>query len=79
MNDGNIGFNQGREKCHTDCTVQPKYTQVGGTSNSQEDKSVEMGKGWTNEGIEQFNTLFDKVREDRKKTSSFGENWIAKE
>ena len=38
-----------------------------------------MGKGWTNEGIEQFNTLFDKLREDCKKNSSFGKKWIAKE
>ena len=48
-------------------------------SSLQEEKSVEMGKGWTNEGIERFNTLFDKVREDRKKNTSFGKNWIAKE
>ena len=52
MNDGNIVSSQGRGKQHPDCTVQPKYTQVGGASNSQEDKSVEMGKGWTNEDIE---------------------------
>ena len=32
-----------------------------------------------NEGIERFNTLFDKVREDHKKNSSLGRNWIAKE
>ena len=38
-----------------------------------------MGKGWTNQCIERFNTLCDKVREDRKKNASFGKNWIVKE
>ena len=79
MNDGNLVSSRGRGKRHTECTIQPKYTRVGGISSSQEEKSIEMGKGWTHEGIERFNTLFDKVREDHKKNSSFGKNWIAKE
>ena len=67
------------EEHNNECSIQPKYTQVGGTSTLQEEKSVEMGKGWMNEGIEQFNTLFDKVREDCKTNASFGRNWITKE
>ena len=51
-NDGNLISSRGRGKHHTECNIQPKYTQVGGISSSQEEKSVEMGKGWTNEGIE---------------------------
>ena len=38
-----------------------------------------MGKGWTNEDMGQFNTLFDKVREDCQKNASYGKNSIAKE
>ena len=36
MNDGNIISSRGRGKHHTNCTVQPKYTQVGGATYSQE-------------------------------------------
>ena len=45
MNNGNLVSSHGRGKCHTKCTIQPKYTQVGGASTSQEEKSVKMGKG----------------------------------
>ena len=38
-----------------------------------------MGRGWTNEGNQQFNTWFDKVREDCQMHASFGKNWIAEE
>ena len=79
MNDGNLVSTWGKGKYNTECTIQPKYTRVGGISISQEEKSVKMGKGWTNEGIGQFNILFDKVREDRKKSSGFGRNWIPME
>ena len=52
INDGNLVSSRGRGKRHTKCTIQPKYTRVSGTSTSQEEKSVDMDKGWTNEGIE---------------------------
>ena len=42
-------------------------------------KGLELGKGWTNEGIERFNTLFDEVKADRKANPSFVRTWIAKE
>ena len=57
----------------------PKYTRVGTAASSQEDKGCELGKGWTNEGIEWFNTLFDKVKADWKANPSFIRTWIAKE
>ena len=47
----------------------PKYT-CGGilySSNSNRDD----GKGWSNEGIERFNKLFDLVRKDHKKHPGF--------
>ena len=51
MNDGNLVSSRGRGKRHMECNIQPKYTRVGGMSSLQEKKSVEMGKGWMNEGI----------------------------
>ena len=47
----------------------PKYTRGGilYSSNSNRDD----GKGWSNEGIERFNELFDLVRKDRKKHPGF--------
>ena len=52
MNDGNLVSSHGRGKRHTKCNIQPKYTQVGGISSMQEEESVDMDNGWTNEGIE---------------------------
>ena len=79
MNDGTIMPNRGHGKCCSDCTILPKYTRVGTAASSQEDKGFELGKEWSNEGIERFNTLFEKVKADHKANPSFVRTWIAKE
>ena len=79
MNDGKIMPNRGCGKHCSDCTIFPKCTQVGTAASSQEDKGFELGKLWTNEGIECFNTLFDQVKADHKANPSFVRTWIAKD
>ena len=79
MNDGKIMPNRGRGTHHSDCTILPMYTWVGTAASSHKDKGFELGKRWTNEGIEWFNTLFDKVKADCKANPGFVRTWIAKE
>ena len=59
--------------------MRSKYTQVGPAASSQEDKGFGLGKGWANEGVEQFDTLFDTVKADHKANPGFVRTWIAKE
>ena len=54
--------------------VCPKYT-YGGIVYSKE-KSVSNSKGWTKEGIERFNELFDRVNQDRKLNPLFVKRWL---
>lgn len=52
-----------------DSDIAPKYTR-GGLKFS-EDKETHKAKGWTNEGIERFNVLYNCVRRDRQKRPAF--------
>ena len=63
-NDGNIIPMKGCGKRYLDCDILPKYTCGGAMPGSQADRTGDFGKGWTNEGVQQFNELFDKVKED---------------
>ncbi len=65
------------QKCREfESDVPTKYTK-GGTVY---DKTVKNNdpKGWSAEGIQRFNELFDKVKKDRKSNRTFIKNWLAK-
>ena len=50
------------------------YTQ-GGITYDKTEKSRKT-KGWSDEGIERFNVLFEKVKQDRKKHPDFIVDWL---
>ena len=69
---------KGRGKRYLDCDILPKYTCGGAMPGSQADHTGDFGKGWTNEGIQRFNELFDKVKEDRLNHLHFITKWLEK-
>ena len=79
QNDGNITPMKGGGKRYLDCDVLPKYTRGGAMPGAQAERTGDFGKGWTNEGIQCFNELFDKVKEDRHHDPHFITNWPEKE
>ena len=55
----------------------PKYTRGGIL---YQDKTLaDTGKGWTSEGIERFNQLFDAIKRDRKKYPGFMTRFLENE
>ena len=78
-NDGKIVPMKGRGKRYLDCDILPKYTRGGAMPGLHSERTGDFGKGWTNEGIERFNELFDKVKEDRINNPHFITNWLRKE
>jgi hypothetical protein len=65
---------RGREK-KINSNVRPRYTSGGNiymsSDSSVANAKVEKGKGWNLEGYKRFNVLFDKVLEDRKKSTFY--------
>ena len=70
---------KGRGKKYLDCDILPKYTRGGAMPGLQAECTGDFGKGWTNEGIQRFNELFDKVKEDCLNHPHFVTNWLEKE
>ena len=70
---------KGCGKRYLDCDILPKYTHSGAMPGSQADRTGDFRKGWTNEGIQQFNELFDKVKEDQINHPHFITKWLEKE
>ena len=70
---------KGCNKRYLDCNILPKYTCSGAMPGLQAEHTGDFGKGWTNEGIQWFNALFDKGKEDQINNLYFIMSWLAKE
>ena len=77
-NDGKIIPMKGRGKRYLDCNILPKYIRGGAMPGLHSEQSGDFRKGWTNEGIEWFNELFEKVKEDQINNPQFITNWLGK-
>jgi len=55
--------------------VPPLYTR-GGIKFEQQAESQKMEKGWSGEGRQRFNVLWDEVQQDRADNPSFERNWL---
>ena len=70
---------KGCGKWYLNCDILPKYTCIGAMPGLQAERTGDFGKGWTNEGIQRFNELFDKVKEDQLNHPNFITIWLEKE
>ena len=59
--------------------VQPKYTRGCKAHRQDETTADETGKGWSKEGKQRFNELFEHVKENRKSQPQFFPNWLQME
>ena len=73
-NKGALLQRRGKKGRDVESDVAPKYTR-GGIKYSTND-ATGMEKGWSREGKQRFNELYDSVKQDRKKIPSFEKHWL---
>lgn len=74
------GNDMPRENTLTNNTiVKPLYTRAGATAHQRVQSGWFKYSGWSEEGIEEFNNLFDSVTDDRKKYPNFDEIFLKKQ
>ncbi len=73
---GEVTPKRGQKRREFESDVPTKYTKGGIVY----DKTVKNNdpKGWSAEGIQRYNELYDKVKKDRKANKSFTKNWLKK-
>ena len=71
---GNARKDRGSKERDFQSDVAPLYT-TGGIKYDKTDVSKSV-KGWSNDGRERFNALFDQVKQDRKDYPLFDTNWL---
>ena len=71
---GEVTPKRGQKRREFESDVPTKYTK-GGIVYDQTAKK-QHPKGWSSEGIQRFNELFDSVKQDRKENKSFIKKWL---
>ena len=75
LQEGEVAPRRGQKRREFESDTPTKYTK-GGIVYNETDKN-DSPKGWSAEGINRFNELFDLVKKDRKANKTFIKTWLA--